>query len=75
MLLKKGASWGLTLHDIGSLLCKDHDQKNSAMESMLLCAMDSSPDVTDPAFFQILGEVIDKRLSQFNAGYSPVSLC
>ncbi|KAE8671772.1 Phosphatidylinositol 4-kinase gamma 3 [Hibiscus syriacus] len=65
MLLKKGVERGLTPFAIGSIMCRENINKESAIEQMVQEAWDSLlPGVSEAAFIQSISEVMDTWLEK-----------
>lgn len=63
MLLQKGAERGLTLYDMGSILCRETVKKESKMEEMIREAMDAVlPGTSETAFMETISEIMDYYL-------------
>ncbi|KAI0491825.1 hypothetical protein KFK09_026086 [Dendrobium nobile] len=64
MLLQKGAERGLTLYDIGSILCRETVKKESKMEEMILEAEEAVlPGTGETAFMETISEIMDLYLN------------
>ncbi|KAE8710785.1 Phosphatidylinositol 4-kinase gamma 4 [Hibiscus syriacus] len=67
MLLKKGVERGLTPFAIGSIMCRENINKESAIEQMVREAWDSLlPGVSEAAFIQSISEIMDTWLDKLN---------
>ncbi|MBA0718781.1 hypothetical protein Golax_006510 [Gossypium laxum] len=65
MLLKKGAERGLTPFTIGSIMCRETVNKESAIEQIVREAQDSLlPGMSEAAFMEIVSEVMDSWLDK-----------
>ncbi|GMI95526.1 phosphoinositide 4-kinase gamma 4, UBIQUITIN-LIKE DOMAIN KINASE GAMMA 4 [Hibiscus trionum] len=65
MLLKKGVERGLTPFAIGSIMCRENINKESAIEQMVEEARDSIlPGMSEAAFIQSISEVMDTWLDK-----------
>ncbi|KAK8618075.1 hypothetical protein V6N13_115950 [Hibiscus sabdariffa] len=65
MLLKKGVERGLTPFAIGSIMCRENINKESAIEQMVQEAWDSLlPGMSEAAFIQSISEVMDTWLDK-----------
>jgi len=65
MLLKKGVRAGLTLFDIGNLICRREQEESSPLEKM--CAEAEGKQLinnNESLFFSDLGEIMDKEIQQ-----------
>ncbi|XP_020574944.1 phosphatidylinositol 4-kinase gamma 4-like [Phalaenopsis equestris] len=63
MLLQKGAGRGLTLYDIGSILCRETVKKESKIEEMIREAKDAVlPGTSEAAFMETISEIMDLYL-------------
>ncbi|MBA0709245.1 hypothetical protein Golax_024291 [Gossypium laxum] len=65
MLLKKGVERGLTPFAIGSIMCRENINKESAIEQIVEEAQDSLlPGMSEAAFIQSISEVLDSWLDK-----------
>ncbi|KAL1136953.1 hypothetical protein V6Z11_A12G274200 [Gossypium hirsutum] len=65
MLLKKGAERGLTPFTIGSIMCRETVNKESAIEQIVREAQDSLlPGMSEAAFMETVSEVMDSWLDK-----------
>ncbi|KAE8717162.1 Phosphatidylinositol 4-kinase gamma 3 [Hibiscus syriacus] len=65
MLLKKGVERGLTPLSIGSIMCRENINKESAIEQIVREARDSLlPGMSEAAFIQSISEVMDTWLDK-----------
>lgn len=65
MLLKKGVERGLTPFAIGSIMCRENINKESAIEQIVEEAQDSLlPGMSEAAFIQSISEVLDPWLDK-----------
>lgn len=64
MLLQKGAARGLTLYDIGNILCRETVKKESKMEEMIREVKDAVlPGTSESAFMETVSEIMDLYLN------------
>lgn len=64
MLLQKGAERGLTLYDIGNILCRETVKKESKMEEMIREAEDAVlPGTGETAFMETISDIMDLYLN------------
>ncbi|XP_058203587.1 phosphatidylinositol 4-kinase gamma 4-like [Rhododendron vialii] len=65
MLLKKGAERGLTPFAIGSIMCRETLNKESAIEEIVREARDSMlPGMSEDAFLEAVSQVMDFKLAK-----------
>lgn len=70
MLLKKGAERGLTPFAIGSIMCRETLNKESAIEKIVQRALDSMlPDSSEDAVLESVSQIMDRYLAEI-AWYS-----
>lgn len=64
MLLQKGAERGLTLYDMGNILCRETVKKESKMEEMIREAKDAVlPGTSENAFMETISDIIHLYLN------------
>ncbi|KAJ1259380.1 hypothetical protein BS78_10G150100 [Paspalum vaginatum] len=65
MLLKKGASRGLTPYDIGRILCRETVNRDSEIEEIIHEAEDAVlPGSSENMFLETVSEIIDRHLNK-----------
>lgn len=65
MLLKKGASRGLTPYDIGRILCRETVNRDSEIEDIIQEAEDAVlPGSSESMFLETISEIIDRHLDE-----------